>query len=82
MDIRRQLNACSRPWAQTRRSLARQSWNVGVCPVCETSTIFVEEGAWLRDQYRCLRCRSIPRHRALMSVLHRDFPSWRNRRDP
>lgn len=51
--------------------------NVGHCPICEGRTIFVEEGEWLRDYYRCRRCYSIPRERALITVLSECFPAWR-----
>ena len=50
--------------------------NMGFCPVCDSRTLFVEAGPWLRDQYLCARCRSIPRYRALTIVLNEIFPSW------
>jgi Methyltransferase domain len=49
----------------------------GHCPICERRTIFYKEGDWLRDQYKCIRCFSIPRFRALVSVLDKFFPNWR-----
>ncbi|MDH3688218.1 MAG: class I SAM-dependent methyltransferase [Gammaproteobacteria bacterium] len=55
----------------------RRGFNVGVCPICERRTFFYKEGEWLRDQYRCFRCYSIPRWRALMLVLQTEFPDWR-----
>lgn len=54
--------------------------NDGHCTVCERATRFRAEDAWLRDAYRCTRCGSIPRERALMLVLRREFPRWRRRR--
>lgn len=39
--------------------------------------MFLREGDWLRDEYRCRKCRSIPRHRALIKVLGDHFPNWR-----
>src|SRR6185369_423089 len=51
--------------------------NRGYCPVCQKNTFFVETGSWLRDQYLCLWCRSIPRQRALMTVLDSLFPDFR-----
>lgn len=51
--------------------------NLGWCPVCESRTVFVAKADWLRDNYVCLRCRSIPRHRALITVLSDDVPDWR-----
>ena len=52
--------------------------NLGRCPICEKRTLFVEKGTWLRDQYLCVRCRSIPRWRALCAVLQTNFPHWRD----
>jgi hypothetical protein len=52
----------------------------GSCPICERRTLFVAEGPWLRDQLFCLRCRSIPRGRALIAVLEAHFPAWRTLR--
>ncbi|MEY2556877.1 MAG: hypothetical protein QOE34_302, partial [Verrucomicrobiota bacterium] len=40
--------------------------------------MFIKEGTWLRDQLLCLRCRSIPRFRALIAVLEDLFPNWRD----
>jgi len=51
----------------------------GYCPICERTTTFIERGPWLRDQYHCTRCHSIPRWRALMHVLAETFPDWRAR---
>lgn len=50
----------------------------GYCPICERRTVFVKEGTWLRDQYKCLGCYSIPRWRALIHVLNTHFPNWRD----
>jgi Methyltransferase domain len=58
--------------------ILRGRWNVGVCPICEKKTVFVEEAAWLRDNYRCARCRSIPRWRALVRILSECYPEWRS----
>jgi SAM-dependent methyltransferase len=51
--------------------------NEGRCPICEADATFVAEGAWLRDQYVCLGCRSVPRQRALVAVLGMLRPRWR-----
>ena len=56
--------------------LLRGHFNSGRCPVCRKRTLFVEHDDWLRDFYFCLRCDSIPRQRALMMVLDREFPHW------
>jgi SAM-dependent methyltransferase len=52
-------------------------WNFGYCPICEAKTIFLEIDPWLRDFYRCVRCGSIPRQRAVKIVLEQYFPNWR-----
>lgn len=39
--------------------------------------MFVITGPWLRDEYRCHRCRSIPRQRALVKVVKRVAPHFR-----
>lgn len=49
----------------------------GYCTICERNVFFAETGPWLRDQYICLSCHSIPRNRALLKVLGQHFPSWR-----
>lgn len=54
----------------------RQGW----CPICERPTTFTAHGPWLRDDYRCGHCRSLPRERALMEVLAARFPDWRGLR--
>ena len=51
--------------------------NSGYCPVCRRKTVFLKTGDWLRDQYLCLFCHSIPRQRALLQVLETEYPSWR-----
>lgn len=51
--------------------------NPGYCAVCESQTTFTAHHEWLRDHYRCDRCGSIPRERALLTVLERSCPRWR-----
>src|SRR5579862_4964953 len=48
---------------------ARGKVSRGYCTICECDVWFCETGPWLRDQYLCLRCKSIPRNRALIKVL-------------
>ena len=50
----------------------------GYCAVCEAPAHFVSRDAWLRDHYKCERCGSIPRERALLSVLNEHYPGWRD----
>ncbi len=54
--------------------------NFGYCHVCRRKTIFLKTGDWLRDQYLCPICHSIPRQRALLRVLESEFPQWRDLR--
>ena len=54
--------------------------NFGYCHVCRRKTIFLKTGDWLRDQYLCLFCHSIPRQRALMQLLDKEYPQWRELR--
>jgi len=48
----------------------------GICPICEKKTWFYKEKEWLRDNYRCLSCYSIPRWRALIDTLNKFYPKW------
>lgn len=50
----------------------------GICPCCGRKTVFLANGYWLRDYYVCLFCRSIPRQRAIMSILKDKFPEYKN----
>lgn len=61
-------------------AVLRGRGNIGWCPICERRTLFVEDGPWLRDQYRCCQCHSLPRMRALISVLQEVAPDWRSQR--
>jgi hypothetical protein len=51
--------------------------NRGHCPICDRSATFIARDPWLRDHYKCTRCRSIPRERALTAVVQQRFPNWR-----
>lgn len=51
--------------------------NIGYCVLCQSKTVFVEYGPWLRDKYQCIRCNSIPRQRALVEALELFYPTWR-----
>lgn len=67
-----------RRWPAPAGELTMAASNPGHCNICEESTTFVEEDAWLRDHYRCIRCRSIPRNRALVNGLELFSPDWRS----
>src|SRR6266498_762932 len=51
--------------------------NRGECPICERKTLFIRRSSWLRDNYLCLHCCSIPRFRAIIHVLKLLFPDYR-----
>lgn len=69
-----------RAWTQARHARAVHvvagHANFGRCSICEARTLFIERGSWLRDEYACARCGSIPRQRALLHVLRVEFPNW------
>jgi hypothetical protein len=54
----------------------RRGVTLGHCSICGR-TLFYREGGHARDHYRCFRCLSIPRFRALIHVLESSFPHWR-----
>lgn len=51
--------------------------NLGFCPICEKATFFIEKSAWLRDNYLCIKCESIPRVRHIIHILDKHFPLYR-----
>ncbi|HEY0008668.1 MAG TPA: class I SAM-dependent methyltransferase [Tepidisphaeraceae bacterium] len=59
---------------------ATRGANLGWCPICDKRTLFYKEGEWLRDHYKCTRCGSIPRFRAIIELLNTHFPEWRKMR--
>jgi len=50
----------------------------GFCPICEKKTIFISKNTWLRDYFLCMNCGSLPRQRALMVIIEKYYPDWRN----
>lgn len=60
------------------RNMLRGKANWGLCPICDGGTFFIELDSWLRDHYLCIRCRSIPRNRALIHFLTAHFPDYRS----
>ena len=50
--------------------------NHGYCPICEKRTFFVRYHEWLRDNYRCMYCWSIPRQRAIVKYLSDNISDW------
>lgn len=51
----------------------------GYCHACGKNSTFSATEEWLRDSFKCSRCNSIPRERALMMVLESYYPDWRTR---
>jgi SAM-dependent methyltransferase len=54
--------------------------NFGLCPICSGRTLFLSLHPWLRDNYRCIRCLSIPRQRAIVKAVYEYAPAWGNLR--
>jgi len=50
--------------------------NAGFCPICEKKTLFISHDPWLRDHYKCRRCNSKPRERAIVNALDIFCPGW------
>jgi len=50
----------------------------GFCPICNKNVVFFSENTWLRDHFICTNCRSMPRQRALMTVIEHYYPNWMN----
>lgn len=48
----------------------------GYCHCCRQQSTFRSASDWLRDNYVCLDCKSIPRNRHLHHVLDTKFPGW------
>jgi SAM-dependent methyltransferase len=59
------------------RGILTGRFHPGFCPICARPTVFLENDRWLRDNYLCIGCRSIPRWRAVVHVLDEEFPNWR-----
>lgn len=48
----------------------------GYCPCCKTKIVFKSEHKWLRDHFLCPNCGSLPRERALITVIEKYYPDW------
>jgi len=51
--------------------------NKGYCYCCASTVEFVATSDWWRDDYRCTKCDSIPRERAVMYCIEKFFAQWR-----
>jgi SAM-dependent methyltransferase len=50
--------------------------NPGFCYCCNQTTRFTASSDWWRDDYKCDKCGSIPRERAIMFSIVKFFPEW------
>lgn len=48
---------------------------IGICPICQKNSIFLAMGAWLREDLKCVRCKSSSRQRAVVDYIARTFPA-------
>jgi SAM-dependent methyltransferase len=58
------------------RTIQYLSSNPGYCPICERQVRFITRDKWLRDNYICSGCHSIPRYRALIDTIKRFYPEF------
>jgi SAM-dependent methyltransferase len=52
--------------------------NSGYCPICEKKVRFLKRSSWLRDNYRCSSCNSIPRFRAVIDTIKQFCEGWQD----
>lgn len=52
--------------------------NKGYCQICEKQVNFESKNKWFRDHYLCPFCKSKPRERALLYMLEKIHPEYRN----
>lgn len=77
MGVRRVIGALLRSIkARLRPPLATNS---GYCHCCRKNVQFDMTGTWLRDQYFCRNCISIPRQRHINHILDRYIPNWEDK---
>lgn len=60
-----------------RKAVLKGEYNSGFCTICQRKALFVRRTDWLRDNYYCVSCFSIPRQRAIIKVLELTVPNWR-----
>lgn len=58
------------------RAVASGRVHPGWCSICG-GTVFYIRGEFLREDYICVRCRSIPRQRNFVRALNAWVPNWR-----
>jgi hypothetical protein len=52
--------------------------NSGYCPICDKEVTFRSNDSWLRDNYLCSLCNTIPRQRALIYFLNLFRLGWKS----
>lgn len=77
-NFARRMGPAMRRRAVLARRLIAGKAHRGHCPICAKDTFFTVDGAYLRNDYHCWGCGSIPRARALIQVLNERFPNWRD----
>jgi len=65
-------------YKKSEKSYRKES--LGFCPICEKKSKFVANHEWLRDNYRCELCNSIPRQRHVQHILNTVIPGWKEMR--
>ena len=60
------------------RLILSGKFHSGFCTICEKRTIFVHRGKYLREKFRCIYCDSFSRWRALVYILNKYFPNYRD----
>ncbi len=58
-------------------NMAKLEKNAGFCNICGKETVFIVYNEWLRGNYKCKRCQTVPRNRALVNVLNKYCGNWR-----
>lgn len=61
-------------------NLSSKKGNKGFCLCCEKDVRFIQYGTWLRDEYRCSNCDSIPRNRALIRGIQKFVPDYQEKK--
>ena len=59
---------------------SKKDRTAGYCHCCREETYFEIQGNWLRDNYLCSNCFSIPRQRHLQYILDQYFSGWEEKK--
>ena len=72
--VRKSLNTISGFKGKVKEMKLKK--NRGYCNICEQETVFIIYNEWLRGNYKCKRCQTQPRNRALINVLNMYCKEW------